>query len=59
LGAVLHELGFSRCKSEHGLYTRVKKKMRLVVGIYVDDLIIVGELEEEVKMFKEEMKKVF
>jgi hypothetical protein len=59
LGAVLHELGFSRCKSEHGLYTRVKKKMRLVVGIYVDDLIIVGELEEEVEMFKEEMKKVF
>jgi hypothetical protein len=59
LDMILHELGFFRCKSEHGLYTRVKKKMRLVIRVYVDDLIIIGESEEEVEMFKEEMKKVF
>jgi hypothetical protein len=57
LDTILHELGFFRCKC--GLYTRVKKKMRLVIRVYVDDLIIIGESEEEVEMFKEEMKKVF
>lgn len=59
LDAVLQELSFSRCKSEHGLYTRMKTGMRLVVGVYVDDLIIMGESEEEVVVFKQEMKKVF
>jgi hypothetical protein len=58
LDAVLHELDISRYKSEHAPTPRVKKKMRLVVGVYVDDLITMGELEE-VEMFKEEMKKVF
>jgi hypothetical protein len=52
LDAVLQELGFSMCKSEHGLYTRMKNRMRLVVGVYVDDLIIMGESEEEVVVFK-------
>jgi hypothetical protein len=52
LDVVLQELGFSRCKSEHGLYTRMKNRMRLVVGVYVDDLIIMGESEEEVVVFK-------
>jgi hypothetical protein len=52
LDAVLQELSFSRCKSEHGLYTRMKNRMRLVVGVYVDDLIIMGESEEEVVVFK-------
>jgi hypothetical protein len=59
LDVVLQELGFSRCKSEHGVYTRMKNRMRLVVGVYVDDLIIMGESEEEVVVFKQEMKKVF
>jgi hypothetical protein len=42
LDTVLHELGFSKCKTEYGLYIRVKNKMRLVVGVYVDNLIIMG-----------------
>jgi hypothetical protein len=37
----------------------MKNRMRLVVGVYVDDLIIMGESEEEVIVFKQEMKKVF
>jgi hypothetical protein len=53
LDTVLHELGFLRCKSEHGLYTRVMKMTILVVGVYIDDLIIMGESEEEVEVFKE------
>jgi hypothetical protein len=59
LDMVLHELGFLRCKSEHGLYTREMKKIRLVVGVYVDDLIIMGESVRETEVFKEEMKRKF
>jgi hypothetical protein len=29
------------------------KKTRVVVGVYVDDLIIMGESEKEVQVFKE------
>jgi hypothetical protein len=59
LDAVLHELGFTKCKTEHGLYTRVKNKVRLIVGVYVDDLVIMGECDKEVNQFKGEMKQVF
>jgi hypothetical protein len=41
------------------LYIRVKNKMRLVVGVYVDDLIIMKESDQELNLFKNEMKKVF
>jgi hypothetical protein len=59
LDTVLHELGFSKCKIEYVLYIRVKNKKRLVVGVYVDDLIIMGESDQELNLFKNEMKKVF
>jgi hypothetical protein len=59
LDTVLHELGFIKCKTDYGPYTRVENKVRLVVGVYVVDLIIMGESDQEVSMFKEEMKRVF
>jgi hypothetical protein len=33
--------------------------MRLVVGVYVGYLIIMGESDQELNLFKNEMKKVF
>jgi hypothetical protein len=59
LDMVLHELRFLKSKSEHGLYTRVMKEKRLVVGVHVDDLIIMGESEKEIQVSKEEMKRKF
>jgi hypothetical protein len=59
LDTVLSDLGFNKCKLEYGLYTRVKNKVRLIVGVYVDDLIILGEFDHELNLFKEEMKRVF
>jgi hypothetical protein len=59
LDAVLHELDFKRCKTEHGIYTRVQSSCRLVVGVYVDDLIITEESFSELNKFKEEMKRIF
>jgi hypothetical protein len=59
LDTVLHELWFSKCKTEYELYIRVKNKMSLVVGVYVDDLIIMEKSDQELNLFKNEMKKVF
>ncbi|WVZ53348.1 LOW QUALITY PROTEIN: hypothetical protein U9M48_004308 [Paspalum notatum var. saurae] len=59
LDASLHELGFTRSKCEHGLYVRGAEASRLVVGVYVDDLIIMGEMNKEIDSFKLQMKKLF
>jgi hypothetical protein len=59
LNLVLHELRFSKWKTEYGLYTRVKNNVRLVVGVYVNDLIIMGESDHELNLFKGDMKKIF
>jgi hypothetical protein len=59
LDASLCRLGFSRCNTEHDLYTRAGTAARLIVGVYVDDLLVVGESVEEIGRFKEEMKQTF
>jgi hypothetical protein len=48
-----------RSSCEHGLYTRGAGKTRLVVGIYVDDLIIIGQDSEDISVFKAKMKAMF
>jgi hypothetical protein len=55
----LTELNFKRCPSKHGVYARESAGSRLVVGVYVDDLIITGLDEEEISKFKSEMKMLF
>jgi len=59
LDASLRKLGFKRCVSEHGMYTRGAGKTRVVVGVYVDDLIITGASPEDISAFKEEMCQLF
>ena len=59
LDASLGSLGFLRSTSEHAVYTRGKNSQRLIVGVYVDDLVITGEDIIELMQFKEEMKKTF
>jgi hypothetical protein len=41
------------------MYTRVKSNSRLVVGVYVDDLLIVDECVKEIDRFKDEMMQSF
>lgn len=55
----LIQLGFSRSSSDHAVYGRGQDSARLLVGVYVDDLIITGNDELEISRFKEEMKKLF
>ena len=59
LDATLGSLGFSRCPSEHAVYARGTASSRLVVGVYVDDLIITGSDKEEIDGFKKEMQALF
>ena len=49
------ELGFTRCTTEHALYTRRRGKEELVVGVYIDDLIITDARTEDINGFKREM----
>ncbi|WVZ73170.1 hypothetical protein U9M48_021514 [Paspalum notatum var. saurae] len=55
----LTRLDFCRCETEHALYTRRTERGQLVLGVYVDDLVVTGASEQDVISFKQEMKKLF
>lgn len=56
----LKQLGFERCQLEHAVYVRYVKGTRsLIVGVYVDDLIITGEVARDIADFKAQMKEMF
>jgi hypothetical protein len=55
LDATMLSLGFQRSRSEHDVYARQK----LIVGVYVDDLVITGSCGAEIGQFKAEMKNSF
>jgi hypothetical protein len=59
LDSSLDSLGFRRCAYDHAVYTRGLGADRLIIGVYVDDLLITGGNIEELKQFKEEMKTTF
>jgi hypothetical protein len=55
----LIKLGFRRSTSEHAVYLRGVGARRLIVGVYVDDLVITGGDPRDISTFKEEMKATF
>jgi hypothetical protein len=59
LDDTLLSLGFRRTPSEHAIYVRWNDNMQLVVGVYVDDLIITGSDRDNIRSFKEEMAAAF
>jgi hypothetical protein len=59
LDSSLQDMGFTRCVSEHGMYTRGAGEARLVVGVCVDDLIITGANPMTVEALKAEMRQTF
>jgi hypothetical protein len=59
LNQTLRCFGFIQSPLEHGLYARGEGDDRLLVGAYVDDLIIVGSSSRVIKGFKEQMKAKF
>ncbi|KAL9249638.1 Copia protein-like protein [Drosera capensis] len=59
LNRSLKELGFRRCSQEYTVYTRGERDTVLIVGVYVDDLIITRDNTREVKIFKQQMMTEF
>lgn len=59
LDASLIALGFKRSPLEHAVYRRGDAKSFLLIGVYVDDLIITGTSIGDIKLFKAEMQRLF
>ncbi|KAL8145519.1 hypothetical protein AgCh_003617 [Apium graveolens] len=59
LSKCLKELGFVRCPYEHAVYTKSADNEVLIVGVYVDDLLVTGTQVSSIQGFKDEMNKRF
>ncbi|KAG6485841.1 hypothetical protein ZIOFF_054406 [Zingiber officinale] len=55
----LEELGFKKCTQEHAVYTRDEEEASILVGVYVDDLIVTGSSTEKINKFKQQMMTEF
>jgi hypothetical protein len=52
LDCTLKKMGFIQSPLEHGLYARGGKDSRLLVGVYVDELVVVGGCDQVICRFK-------
>ncbi|WVZ20115.1 hypothetical protein V8G54_007437 [Vigna mungo] len=60
INALLLKLGFWKSSVEFGIYVKITElQNKLLVGLYVDDLLVTGDSEEEIDVFKERMKEEF
>lgn len=59
LDTTLSELGFEKCPLDSGLYRKKAGGSALIVGVYVDDLVITGGSEQAIEDFKRQMKSRF
>jgi hypothetical protein len=59
LDSTLKGMGFRPSPHEATIYRRGNGGSALLVGVYVDDLVITGAKDAEVTAFKEEMKSTF
>lgn len=59
LDQCLKDLGFKRCLREQAVYTKVDKENVLVIGVYVDDLLVTGSSKQEIEKFKVQMNRQF
>lgn len=55
----LKDLGFSKCPYEHAVYTKREGDESLIIGVYVDDLLITGSSISNIVKFKKEMGEKF
>jgi hypothetical protein len=56
LHCCLNSLGFTHNDNEHAVYTRRTSNRPLVVGVYVDDLLVTRALDDDIAQFKREMQ---
>ena len=51
--------GFGKCDSEQTLFTKIQQGKRLIISVYVDDLIYTGDDEAMINDFKVSMMREF
>jgi hypothetical protein len=59
LDTTLKRLDFRQSPLEHGLYARSERDTRLLVDVYVDDLIVICGCSKTISSFKEQMLEEF
>ncbi|GJR13681.1 ribonuclease H-like domain, reverse transcriptase, RNA-dependent DNA polymerase [Tanacetum coccineum] len=59
LDQTLKSLDFKKCTLEQAIYTRISKDSMLLVGVYVDNLIVTGSSKEYLQKFKSQMEEKF
>ncbi|KAL8107456.1 hypothetical protein AgCh_024022 [Apium graveolens] len=59
LNKYLESLGFEKCPHEHAVYTKREGDEALVIGVYVDDLLITGMNATIIEKFKVQMSQEF
>ncbi|KAM0018090.1 putative RNA-directed DNA polymerase [Helianthus debilis subsp. tardiflorus] len=59
LDQTLKSLNLMKCTLESAIYTRTSEASTLIVGVYVDDLIVTGTSKKEIDIFKSQMKNKF
>ncbi|XP_004289307.1 PREDICTED: uncharacterized mitochondrial protein AtMg00810-like [Fragaria vesca subsp. vesca] len=59
LSSILEEVGFQRSNADSSLFVRNGASRKLVVLIYVDDLIITGDNVQEIEVLKQALHKKF
>lgn len=59
LSKCLENLGFTKCPYEHAVYTKREGNETLIVGVYVDDLLITGASVSNINRFKKQMGEEF
>jgi hypothetical protein len=59
LDSTLKGMGFEQSPQKEAIYQRGNGGNTMLVGVYVDDLVITGTKDAEVPAFKEEMKDTF
>ena len=55
----LVSLGFKRSTYEQAIYLKFSDRIHLIIGVYVDDLLVTGEKDSDISKFKEQMKHYF
>nr|GEW82899.1 ribonuclease H-like domain, reverse transcriptase, RNA-dependent DNA polymerase [Tanacetum cinerariifolium] len=59
LDNTLKSLDFKKCALEQAIYRKTSKDSTLLIGVYVDDLIITGAPKKEIYKFKDQMEEKF
>ena len=59
LDSCLKTIGFKICEQDHAVYVQRGPTFTMIVGVYVDDLLITGSSEDQIKAFKGHMMTIF